>query len=116
LILFKKESSYGHVFADQHMVVFQYGTTTTSVSLRLWMQDDNENPASFSSSPSESLSFSLDLQKGFIQKSLPWQGHSSVQHMFCSLQTQDLPHITFPLQEHTTRKMMQGFHYHLALE
>ena len=25
------------------------------------------------------------LEKGFIQKSLPWQGHSSVQHMFCSL-------------------------------
>jgi hypothetical protein len=38
----------------------------------------------------QNLSFSLDLEKGFIQKSLPWQGHSSVQHMFCSLQTQDL--------------------------
>ena len=38
-ILFKKESSYSHVFADQNMVVFQYSTTTTSISLRLWMAE-----------------------------------------------------------------------------
>ena len=42
----------------------------------------------------------LELEKRFIQTFLSWEGHSLVQHMFCLLQTQDLPHITFPLQEH----------------